>query len=48
LSEQEWLKVKKSMPDNYIRMMFELLDTTGLRIKELLNLKTENIEFKED
>jgi site-specific recombinase XerD len=36
------------MPDNYIRMMFELLDTTGLRIKELLNLKTENIEFKED
>jgi site-specific recombinase XerD len=36
------------MPDNYIKLMFELEWSTGLRIQELLDLKKDDIEFDKD
>ncbi len=33
----------KVMPDNYIRLMFSLLRSTGLRINELLPLKVKDV-----
>ncbi len=47
LSDEEWTLVKRIMPDNCVRLMFEVLHATGLRIGELIDLRVKDVTCKD-
>lgn len=47
LSRDEIFLLIKNAKNNKTRLIIELLYSTGLRVSELVNLKTEQIDFKE-
>ncbi len=46
LTDEEWTSVKELMPDNCVRLMFELFHATGLRVQEMLHLKRKDFTCK--
>ncbi len=45
LTKEEWSRLKEILPEKF-KFLFQVLNNSGLRIDELLNLQVENITFE--
>jgi integrase len=45
LTEEEWIRLKEVLPAKF-KLLFECLNSSGLRIDELLSLRVKDLTFK--